>query len=157
MSEGANVTVSTGGIALPPPPAPPPPRRKRRWLAAILIFFVFVAGMMVGSGLTIAVAVHKLRYAIHHPEEVPARITAVLSRRLSLSRDQALTVEGLIAKRQSRFQEIRREVQPQVQIELDGLREEIAGVLTSEQREKWERLYSESVRTWLPPAPTGVQ
>ena len=63
----------------------------------------------------------------------------------------------MIAKRQGRLQAIRREVQPEVQTELDGLRGEISGVLTPEQEVKWEKLYGEAVRTWLPPAVGGAE
>ncbi|HUO06801.1 MAG TPA: hypothetical protein VM008_00580 [Phycisphaerae bacterium] len=157
MSEGANVTIGSGGFSMPMPaplPPPPPPKNRRKWLAAILVFFVFIAGMMVGSGLTIAVAVHRLQIAFRHPEEVPARLTTFLDKRLHFSREQAIEVQRLIAKRQSRLQEIRRQVQPQIQSELDALRQEISDVLTPSQQAKWDRLYSEAVRTWLPAAAT---
>jgi hypothetical protein len=157
MSDGANVTIGSGNFSMPLPaplPPPPAPKKRRKWLAALLIFFVFLAGMMVGSGLTIAVAVHRLQIAIRHPEQVPARLTAFLDKRLHLSHEQAIEVEGLIAKRQAHFQQIRRDVQPRIQSELDGLRQEVNDVLTPDQQLKWDRLYSEAVRTWLPPAPS---
>jgi hypothetical protein len=156
MSEGANVTIGSGNFSMPMPaplPPPPPPKKRRKWLAALLIFFVFLAGMMVGSGLTIAVAVHHIQIAIRHPEEVPARLTAFLDKRLRFSHEQAVDVERLIAAHQAHLQEIRRQVQPQIQSELDGLRQEINDILTPDQQLKWDRLYSEAVRTWLPPAP----
>jgi hypothetical protein len=152
MSEGANITPGPAGFSLPTVPPPPPPRKRRRWLAAVLVFFVFIAGMLCGAGLTIAMAVHRLRYAIHHPEEVPARITAMLDKRLHFSAEQQTKVESLIAERQAHLQNIRREVQPQVQSELDGLRSDISALLTPDQQEKWDRLYTEAIRTWMPPA-----
>ncbi|MGN6370642.1 MAG: hypothetical protein ACTHN5_20505 [Phycisphaerae bacterium] len=144
-----HITPANTGFSLP---APPSPRKPRRWLAAILIFFVFIAGLLCGTGLTIALAVHRLRYALHHPEEVPARLTAILDKRLHLSPEQRTKVESLIAQRQSHLQKIRREVQPQVQAELEGLHTDISALLTPDQQPKWDHVYTDAIHTWMPAA-----
>jgi hypothetical protein len=138
--------------AIPPLPQsiPTRPRRWPRIVAALLIFF---GGMVCGGGLTVIVAVRNIRHAIHHPEEVPARITRYLTRRLDLSPDQAEQIEGLIAQRQAHLQAIRRETQPRVAAELSGLREEIGQVLTPEQRAKWDDIFDDAVDRWMPPPP----
>jgi hypothetical protein len=133
-----------------PPALPARPRRRRRIIAAILIF---LGGMICGAGLTVIVAVHNIRHAIHHPEEVPARITRYLTRRLDLTDDQASQVEALIAQRQANLQAIRRETQPRVAAELTALRAEIGQVLTPDQRDKWDEIFDEAIDRWMPPPP----
>lgn len=144
----ANIsTPPNTGIVLPPP------KPRRRWLSVLLILFVFLAGMFAGSGLTIAIAVHKIRMAFRHPEQAPARITQFLDRKLHLSADQSIRVQGMITEAQKHLQQIRRDVQPQVKTELDSLRDQVAGVLTPEQNLEWQRLYDDAVETWLPAPP----
>ena len=62
------------------------PTRRRRWRAHSRGLLIFFGGMVCGGGLTVIVAVRNIRHAIHHPEEVPARLTRYLTRRLDLSR-----------------------------------------------------------------------
>lgn len=118
---------------------------------------IFFSGMVCGGGLTVIVAVRNIRHAIHHPEEVPARLTRYLTRRLDLSSDQAEQVEGLIVQRQAHLQAIRRETQPRVAAELSALREEIGQVLTPDQRAKWDDIFDEAIDRWMPPPPPATQ
>jgi hypothetical protein len=140
-----------------PPPLPPgfilPPRRPRRWVRVVLALVIFFGGMAVGSAATVAIAVHRIRYALHHPEEAPRRIADVLTRKLDLSPNQREEVIQLIAVRQEHLQAIRRQDQPAVQAELEGLRHDIDGVLDPEQREKWNDLFDDAIARWLPPPP----
>jgi hypothetical protein len=113
--------------------------------------------MVCGGGLTVIVAVHRIFYAVHHPNEVPARITKYLTRRLALSPDQSKQVEAIIAARQARLQAIRRDVQPRVEMELNGLRQEIGNVLTPDQRSRWDEIFDKAIDTWMPPPPPATQ
>jgi hypothetical protein len=136
-------------------PALPPalPAARRRWVRIVVALFIFFAGAIFGCGLTVIVAVHNIRHAMHHPEEVPARITRYLTRRLDLSPDQADKVQLLIARHQSHLQAIRRETQPRVAVELSGLRQEIGDLLSPQQKSKWDDIFNEAVDRWLPPPP----
>ncbi len=140
-----------------PPPLPQgytlPARRPRRWVRVLLAFVIFFGGVTVGSAGTIIVAVHRIRYIIQHPQEAPQRLTAMLRRRLDLTPDQADQVEAIIAVRQRHLQEIRRENQPRVDAELEGLRHDIDGVLDPEQRDKWDTMFDDAITRWLPPPP----
>jgi hypothetical protein len=127
--------------------------RPRRWLRFLAAFIIFFGGMVCGGGLTVIVAVHNIRHFMHHPEEVPARITKYLTRRLDLSSDQADAVEHLIAKHQAKLQEIRLRVHPEVAMELSALHNEISDVLTPDQRDKWDDIYDEALDRWFPPPP----
>jgi hypothetical protein len=119
----------------------------------ILALVIFFGGMAVGSAATVAIAVHRIRYGLRHPEEAPARIAAVLTRRLDLSEDQREKVTELIAERQKHLQAIRRRDQPEVEAELQGLRQDIDGVLTPDQQAKWHDMFDDAIAFWLPPPP----
>jgi hypothetical protein len=140
----------------PPPLAPQPPvrpRRRRRWVTVLLALVLFTAGGVVGSGLTLLVAVRQVRYIIHHPQEFPERAAHRLRSRLHLSDSQTAAVREILAKRQAALQEIRRSVQPQVEAQLEGVRADIDAVLTPEQAAKWNAIFKARMEAWLPPPP----
>jgi Spy/CpxP family protein refolding chaperone len=137
------------------PPALPQtyPARPRRWVRIFAALLIFFGGMVCGGGLAVIVAVRNIRHAIHHPEEVPGRITRYLTRRLDLTADQADQVERDIAECQMHLQAIRRENQPRVSAELLLLRQRVAQVLTPEQRSKWDDIFDDAIDRWMPPPP----
>jgi hypothetical protein len=132
----------------------PPMSRRRRWRRWLLSLLIFIGGAVFGSALTAGAIFRGVHRAITHPEEAPARITARLSRRLDLSAEQQAKVRQIIARRQASLMEIRRDVQPRIELQLDGLEGEIMAVLNGEQQEKWRVMVTTFRQTWLPPAPT---
>ena len=134
-----------------PPPLPVPPRR--RWTSWLLVLSIFIGGAACGAGLTIVIAIRGLQNAIQHPEEAPARISLRLARRLNLTPSQRIQVEQILARRQRRLQEIRREVQPRVERELADLESQISDVLTPDQKMRWTTMFANLRENWLPPPP----
>jgi hypothetical protein len=124
---------------------------------ALLGVVIFIAGGVLGAGLTLRYLRDRVVYAIHHPQEVPARLSAELKWRLGLSAEEAEKVRQIIAWRQLKLQEIRREVQPQFERELQDLRKEVAGALRPEQAAGWNAWYEQAHSTWLPPPPPAPQ
>jgi hypothetical protein len=133
-----------------------PRAKQRRWVTLLLAVMIFAAGLVTGAGLTVLVVAKRVQYAIQHPETAPARISAVLQRRLGLDDAQKEQVESIVAKRQVELLAIRRDYQPRVTAELEQLRDEIGEVLTPSQRERWTELFDEYRNRWLPPAPQVV-
>jgi hypothetical protein len=132
------------------PPAPPP---RRRWLTALFGILIFVGGTACGAGLMLLVVDKRIQHAIHHPEEAPQRIATRLKWWLGLDADQRAKVEAIVSKHQVELMKIRREVQPKVVEQLGQVRDEISGVLTDSQRERWMKLYDEVRDRWLPAMP----
>jgi hypothetical protein len=131
-----------------------PVRRARwGWKSWVLALVVFVSGVAFGSGLTVVVAVRRVQFAIQHPDEARQRLTSHLVKRLELNADQADRVQEIMKRRQRALMEIRREVQPRVEGELEGMRGDVSAVLNAEQRANWERMYGEVRRNWLPRMP----
>jgi hypothetical protein len=128
----------------------PAPVKRRRWLTVVLAALIFAAGLVSGAAVTMAVAVHRLQYFIHHPEEAPARIAGRLQRRLGLDDVQKAKVEAIVANRQRELMTLRGEMQPQVLEQLNLLRAEISDVLTEPQRGRWQRMFDDLRERWLP-------
>lgn len=132
---------------------PTVPASRRRWLTALLGVLIFGAGVACGVGFTIVVVVNRLQYAIHHPEEGPARVAARLQHRLSLNDEQTTKVEAIVAKHQVELVAIRQEFQPKVMDQLDQIHDEIGEVLDDSQRERWTKLFHDVRERWLPRLP----
>jgi hypothetical protein len=119
----------------------------------LLALVIFVAGIVVGAGTTVAVVVHRMRTALHHPEQAPQRIADRLRHKLDLSPHQVREVESILIERQAALIQLRRTVQPQVLAEFDKAYQQIDAVLTDAQHEHWHKMYQELKDDWLPPVP----
>ena len=135
---------------------PSPTNGRRRWMPVLLALLIFTAGLVAGAGLTAIVAVKRLQHAIHHPEEAPARMAALLERRLRIDPKQKARIEAIVAKRQLELMVIRREFQPQLNEQLEQLHEDIGGELTESQRQQWKQIFDELMERWMPPVPPAA-
>lgn len=143
--------MSSSAAALPPTAIPPPPPRpRRRWLRWLLWLTVFGSGFVIGAGMTLIGVRQGMLEAIHHPETMPRKVAQRLRRPLQLSEDQVQRIEQIVRARQQSLQQIRIRVQPEVEAELDVIDREIAQVLNETQRVKWQKLFDQLRRTWLP-------
>ena len=124
--------------------------RGRLFLAGTAIF---VCGLLLGAAGALFFVRYRILHALRHPEEAPARITAHIRRKLELTPHQAEEVERVVLRRQRALQEIRREVQPRVEAELDRAEQEIAALLTPVQKAKWREWFKRVRTTWIPPLP----
>lgn len=127
---------------------------KRRWTVVALSLVVFLAGMASGAAVTVVYAVNRLQYAIHHPEVAPTRMAAHLARRLDLTNEQRDEIEQIIARRQAAIAVIRRQFQPQVVEQLELVRGEVDDVLDDVQRTRWNELFEQFKKRWLPALPS---
>jgi hypothetical protein len=126
-----------------------PPRH--RWRAFLLAAVVFIAGIVVGSGLTVLVIVNRMQEAIRHPELAPQRISARLQRQLDLTDEQTAQVRAILAERQQALMRLRSRVQPEVEAELSVAFEQINRTLDGEQQRQWRKLFDELTAKWMPP------
>ena len=130
-----------------------PVTRPRTWVRVLLMLAIFASGFVVGAYATGVFIRGKVIESIKSPESVPPRIAARLRRMLGLSAEQTDEVTAIIEKRRLAIQSIRREFQPQIEEQLDEAQSEIAEVLNTEQRERWQRHITEMRSIWLPPLP----
>ena len=151
------------------PKTPPALRRKRgTWRRVLLGLVILVCGMFIGAGGGLILVRHVARRAAEHPERVPPRATARLTKVLSLSEEQATEVEAIIARRLGALDRIKRDAMPHVAEELEGARAEIEAVLNDEQKIEWRKRWKRIRRSFpvavdsliqreTPDAPAGAE
>ena len=127
------------------------PRPRRRWKTPVLVTLVFLSGMAVGGGAATALVVHRLQQVLRHPDEIADRLSNRLTRRLGLAPHQKEEVRRLIMTRIEHVGTIRREVEPRLRSEIEGLHADIRAALTPQQQTAWDSLFDDFSRHWLPP------
>ena len=131
-----------------------PPRRRRLWVRVLLFLVIFACGGATGVGLTLLTLRNRVLHAIHHPEEMPARVAASMRRPLNLTDGQVADIQKILARRQRALQELRRRFQPQVESELERVEQEVSEVLDESQRARWRRQFGQLRATWVPAMPS---
>jgi len=131
--------------------------QRKTWLRGLLMLVIFLSGTIVGAGGTLLAVRQRVLHKIHHPQEVPAAVTARLRRKFDLSDKQAQQVETILRSRQGEILTLRRQFQPQLEGQLDKVASEIADVLDNQQRGRWEGYFRELRNTWLPAVPKNAQ
>lgn len=132
-------------------PAVPIPPKRPRWPIIMVMLLLFLSGLIIGGGSTAIFMVRRARQAISHPEERSARFVMGIARRLDLTPEQREQIREIVHKHEQRLQEIRRDFMPQVREEFQSMEDEIALLLTPEQRKMWHEL-ARRRQNWMPPA-----
>jgi hypothetical protein len=133
-------------------------RKPRRWRAFLLGIVILICGALIGSGITVIVIHKMVIHAIRHPEKAAMRITNRIQHKLGLSDEQAAKVKEIVAKRQKAMQAIRREVQPRIERELQGAKQDVAALLDPQKARQWREWFDYMRKTWIPgppPEPKG--
>jgi Spy/CpxP family protein refolding chaperone len=111
-------------------------RTKTLLIAVTVLVLTFGAGVGVGVfGAHMAI----LRGG-HGAERFPNAIVNRLDRRLDLTDAQRAQVAAIVNRRHARVASVWRSVRPQVAAEIAAANEEIARVLTPEQRARFEKM-----------------
>jgi hypothetical protein len=143
-------TSSDAGV---PPEAPVRYQGRRRWLTVLLCSVIFLAGGVVGGGLTGLVLVRRAQDAINHPEQMPGRIAKRLAHRLDLDPEQAQQVVRILEHHQASLLGVRAAMWQRAEPELDRLEVDVAGILRPDQVERWRRHYRTLRDDWRPRFP----
>lgn len=116
-------------------------KRFKPWLVLAL---VFITGMIVGVVATRIAVRHFVKVAIAQPDRLRDRIEQNMTRRLSLTAEQRVKVHASLVQAHERVRALRTEMQPRFTVILTETRDDIATVLTPEQREKFAQLRREN-------------
>lgn len=127
---------------------------RRRWLTVLLAGVIFAAGLVVGAGATVAIAVHRIQHFIRHPDEAPERIARDLRRKLHLTEAQAANVGAILKKHQQTLQGLRRRIEPELESVFAAVERDIRAELDAQQRQRWQEMVRNFREHWLPP-PVG--
>jgi len=118
---------------------------------------ILLCGMAIGGGLTTKILWNRLLYNIQHPEHVPVLIVKSMEKGLGLNAEQADQIRPIINAHFKNIHDIRREIRPRFDAELDGMRNEVAAVLTPEQAEHWKKGFDAlRAKLQLPVAVAGL-
>ena len=129
------------------------PSKGRHVLLSLLIF---LGGAACGAGVATHLIVRSLHQPGQHPEGLSEHITARLAHVLDLTDAQRQQVRQIIARRHDALMDIRRDIQPRVEVELSTLESELDAVLSEDQREKWHEHVEKFRAHWLPPVPAKM-
>lgn len=116
----------------------------KRFKPWIVLALVFVAGVAVGVVATRIVVRRFVQAALTQPEKLRDRIELQMSRRLALTPEQREKIHGALVHAQDRIHGLRAETQPRFNLILSDARDEIAAVLTPEQKEKFVQFRREN-------------
>ena len=125
--------------------------RGRHWLWSVMIgAAILLCGMVIGACLALVVVRNRVIDLIQHPEKRTGAMVRRLDRALDLSEDQRADVRRVLRKHRAEFNEIRRDVAPRVQREIDAMDRDLSKILTPEQKAKWDRYLKRLLRLWMP-------
>lgn len=128
--------------------------KKKRWRSFLLGVLILVCGMAIGTGGTVVVMKHIILRAIQHPEKVPQRITDRMRRKLDLTEDQEAKFKAIVTERQKKIQVLLRQIQPEVNKELEKAKEDVEAILNPDQAKKWRERFDQW-RIWFPAPPAN--
>jgi len=133
------ITAEHGSDGGPPAAARAIRRRWPRWVAMVLLgLVIFGSGIVIGSVGTLTFVRRAMVRAVKHPEQLPDRAIARMTRRYDLTPEQQAEVGAILRTRMQRMTAIRQQLRPYLDAELDSLRDDVAGVLTEEQATQWQ-------------------
>ncbi len=137
-------------------PLPAPPERKpgrRTWRHLGMVLLIFLGGAACGAAAATFVLKRALHHAMQNPSAMSTHITGRLAAMLDLTDEQAKQVREIILRHHDGLIDIRRDIQPRLEAELGVLEEEIAALLSEEQRARWHAHAAAMRAHWLPPIP----
>jgi Spy/CpxP family protein refolding chaperone len=129
----------------------PPRGRNTKLVATVVIVLAFAGGIVIG-------VVADRAWMFHHPggprmiiRAHTDHIVSKLDHELKLTPQQHAEVERIVNMHRERIEAAMDGLHPQIRREIDATNEEIARVLTPEQRPKFEKLKMRMLRRRIPP------
>ncbi len=120
---------------------PPQTRKKNRWKSVLLGLVILFCGMVIGAGITFHAGNVMMFRAISPGGEMAERVTKHIDRDLDLTDEQRSQVAKIVAHRVSAFKNILIDAYARIKEEFESLHDEVAPILTEEQKLKWEKHY----------------
>ena len=140
-----------------------------RWIAIVAVVALFLSGISIGA-LAVVLLGHRgaepaggpggaPEMKMRSPMPPPEIFIEHLARQLGLDEDQKAKIESILADSEKRSNEIRREIRPRLEAQIEETHRRIGEVLTADQRQKFEDLRREmhghSDRFFLGEGPHG--
>ena len=141
----------------------PGSRSARSWKTVLAVsLLAFASGVVVGAAGTLHHVSNHLQRFLEDPEKIPERIVVHLRRELSLSDEQAKRVLAAFEHGHEQLRSIRREVEPRIDVIVQGTFDEVSRTLKPEQQQAWRDWFEKMKRRFTlhdqdaptPPKPT---
>ena len=117
---------------------------RRAWVKGTLLgVALLVMGGVIGSSLTVMAIKQQADRDRRERPNMPTRLVERLTREMDLSHEQTQQVEVIVSKRAGAIRRLHEEMRPLAQQEMRAMKEEIASILTPEQRAYWDRRWEE--------------
>jgi hypothetical protein len=133
-----------------------PPSRPRRWVTLVLCTIIFLAGGVVGWGLTVC---RQQEEEWPRPqktfEQRRDRFTDRIAGKLDLTPEQTDELREIVGRRIRAFEAIREKILPEMKAQHEALDRELRPLLNEEQAKRWDELYAELNQRWFQSSPKG--
>jgi len=134
-----------------------PPLRPRRWVTLVLCTVIFLAGAVLGTGVTILLKVETWPRPRKTLEERRDQLTERIAGKLSLDKKQTKKLQKIVERRLMNIEKIRQKILPEMRNQSDALDRELRAILKKDQIASWDKLYHTLRKTWFrePSPPKG--
>lgn len=113
-------------------------RQVHRWRMAFFGLVILLAGMTLGAAGTLLLIGPAEWQPPMEPEVATNAMLGRFREELGLTSEQAADIRRILRTRMQKLHEIRTQARPQIEQQLEGMKEEIAAVLTPDQRSRWQ-------------------
>lgn len=114
-------------------------QKLHRWRMAFFGVVILLAGIVIGGASMMILVPHKLIKPPPGPEFEPFRILPPLQRDLGLTPEQADKIKPIMDKHIDKLNQIRMNARTEIGETLKQMNDEIAAILTGEQKQIWRR------------------
>ncbi len=122
------------------------------WKTAIAVsLLAFASGAVVGVAGTLHFVSNNLHRFIENPEKMPERMVAHLRRELHLGDEQAAQILAIFEHSQQQLRSIRKDVEPRIDLIVQGTFDEVSRTLKPEQQQPWKDWFDMMKRKFTPP------
>lgn len=126
-------------------------QKMHRWRMAFFGVVILLAGIVIGGALMMILAPQMLMKPPPGPEFEPLRIIPPLRADLGLTDEQAEKIKPIMDKYMTKLNQLRTNARTEVGETLKQMNEEIAAVLTDEQKARWQSELNRLERDLHPP------
>ena len=127
-----------------------------RWIASVAVAALFLSGISIGALAVVLLGHHRAEsesatggaqgMMMRSPMPPPEIFIEHLARQLGLDDDQKAKIKSILAESEERSNEIRREIRPRLEAQIEETHRRIGELLTPDQRQKFEDLRREMHR-----------
>jgi len=127
-----------------------PKRGSGAWRHVLLAVVIFVCGVLVGAGASVWVVHRGVMKVMGHGMPKSGVLIAHIDSQLDLTEDQEAQIEAIFEREFGVVREKRREISSELRLHFERIRDDVAEVLTDEQREVWLEEIGHAEKMFMP-------